>query len=955
MNKIKAIISSVISVLLVAVIIGSVVASVMFFDFANEYWSSLQGSSNSALPANYTLEDAFETSKEVNVRGMEEGAVLLRNEDNVLPLGDSARINLFGYASVDTTEAVGSATATGSTLEKYNFKRGFEESGLSVNNDLYEWYKSNTDKSNTSNFFDFSVEYNVPEVKLSEIPADVISSAKDYSDVAVYVVGRVGSEESDPPSNMDGEGKYQDTTYDGRMRKFLQLTDTERQNLQDLKAKGFKVVLLVNSTSIIELPEVEDYDIDACVFMGTPGAVGTIGVGNLLQGKANFSGRTTDTFAYDMSDAPAYNTYSTFQPENGETVRKRNYYANADKWADTFQGAVDSYYHYYEGIYVGYKFYETRWIGDDNKYTPEGEAEYHQHVQYPFGYGLSYTNFEWSNPVWIIGEKGGKITVSVDVENKGTVAGKDVVELYYSLPFYNKGENTLEKAAVNLGGYVKTNLLEPGQKETYTIEMDFDELASYDYKVNKAYILEHGDYEFSLRTDAHTSVFTEDWSLDKDIIYNEANDGKRATDLVEATNQFDYALDDGNIIYVSRSDWEGTMPQGFDSEKENVNLSQENIDRYHDEETLGANVDPISKDSEHQKGSSKPLTEQENGLTVKDMVGVEYDDPKWDSLLDEMTVNEMKVINAKAAYRINGAESIGMETVLDVDGPSGVNAPTVGKYGTSFINGTIMASTWNDELIEELGVALGDEFILVGASGCYGPAFNIHRSPLNGRNSEYYSEDSYLTGKVAAANTRGLQAHGLYVYAKHYAAYAVSSEASFCSVWVNEQALREIYLKAFEMAVKEGKAKGLMCSYTGLGTSRNVMDYGLLTQVPRNEWGFNGVIISDAITDGYDYDLAIRAGLNLCLNPSASNGSLSGKTITKATTSSVYGMECLRESTKAIVYRYVNSAAMAIKNDAFPGWLFIVAAMDIMLALIVFGYISLVIIPSIKENKANNN
>ena len=951
MKKLKAISGSIIALLLVAVIVGSLVASSMFYDFANDYWSSLKGASNSALPADYTLEDAFVTSREVNVRGMEEGAILLRNEDSVLPLGENAKINLFGYASVDVTEAVGSATATGSTLEKYNFKRGFEQSGLTVNNDLYDWYKANTDKSNTSNFFDFSVEYNVPEIKLSDIPANVMSAAKDYSPVAVYVVGRVGSEESDPPPNMDGEGKYEDTTYDGRMRKFLQLTDTERENLQALKANGFKVVLLINSTSIIELPEVEDYKIDACVFMGTPGAVGTIGIGNLLQGKVNFSGRTTDTFAYDMSDAPAYNTYSTFQPENGTTARKRNYYANASEWAGSFQGEVDSYYHYYEGIYVGYKFYETRWIGDDNTYTPQGEKEYKEHVQYPFGYGLSYTNFEWSNPVWAIGEKGGKITVSVDVENKGAVAGKDVVELYYSLPFYNKGEDTLEKAAVNLGGYVKTALLEPGQKETYTIEMDFDELASYDYKINKAYVLEHGDYEFSLRTDAHTPVFTEAWTLDKDIIYNEAHDGKRATDLVEATNQFDYARDDGNIIYVSRADWEGTMPQGFDSEKEDVNLSKENVARYLDTETLGANVDPVSKDAEHQKGTSKPLTEQDNHLTVRDMVGVAWDDPKWDQLLDEMTVNEMKTINAKAAYRINGAESIGMETVLDVDGPSGVNAPTVGKYGTAFINGTIMASTWNDELIEELGVALGDEFILVGAAGCYGPAFNIHRSPLNGRNSEYYSEDSFLTGKVAAANTRGLQEHGLYVYAKHYAAYAVSSEASYCSVWLNEQALREIYVKAFEMAVKEGNAEGIMCSYTGLGTSRNVMDYGLLTQLPRNEWGFRGVIISDAITSGYDYDLAIRAGLNLCLNPSASNGSLSGKTVTKATTGSVYGMECLRESTKEIVYRYVNSVAMGIEHDTSPGWLYLIIAMDVLLALIAIACITLVVIPSIKKRK----
>ena len=951
MKKLKAIGGSVIALLLVAVIVGTSVASAMFYDFANDYWSSLKGASNSALPADYTLEDAFVTSREVNVRGMEEGAILLRNENKLLPLGESAKVNLFGYASVDVTEAVGSATATGSTLEKYNFKRGFEEAGLAVNGDLYDWYKANTDKSNTSNFFDFSVEYNVPEIKLSDIPANVLSAAKDYSPVAVYVIGRVGSEESDPPSNMDGEGKYQDTTYDGRMRKYLQLTDTERENLQALKAQGFQVVVLVNSTSIIELGEMEDYKIDACVFMGTPGAVGTIGIGNLLQGKVNFSGRATDTFAYDMSDAPAYNTYSTFQPINGVSTRVRNYYANASAWADSFQKEVDSYYHYYEGIYVGYKFYETRWIEDDNTYTPAGEAEYQKHVQYPFGYGLSYTSFEWSNPVWTIGEKGGKITVSVDVQNTGSVAGKDVVELYYSLPFYNKGADTLEKAAVNLGGYVKTALLEPGQKETYTIEMDFDELASYDYKINKAYVLEHGDYTFSLRTDAHTPVFTQDWTLGADIIYDDAHDGKRATDLVAATNQFDYANDDGNIIYVSRSDWEGTMPQGFDSEKEGVMLSQANIDRYLDPETLGANVDPISKDAEHQKGSSKPLTEQENGLTVRDMVGVAWDDPKWDTLLDQMTVNEMKTINAKAAYRINGAESIGMETVLDVDGPSGVNAPTVGKYGTAFINGTIMASTWNDELIEELGVALGDEFILVGAAGCYGPAFNIHRSPLNGRNSEYYSEDSFLTGKVAAANTRGLQAHGLYVYAKHYAAYAVSSEASFCSVWLNEQALREIYVKAFEMAVKEGQAEGIMCSYTGLGTSRNVMDYGLLTQLPRNEWGFRGVIISDAITSGYDYDLAIRAGLNLCLNPSASNGSLSGKTVTKATTSSVYGMECLRESTKEIVYRYVNSVAMGIEHDTNPGWLYIIIGMNVLFALIAAGVVTLVVVPSLKRRK----
>ena len=926
-KKTLGIVGIVVSAVLAVIMVVTAVLSVSASSFITLWWSSFSEKGNSAL-GDLTGDQAVENSKNVSVKAMEEGAVLLRNEDNTLPLASGTKVNLFGYYSVKPLTAAGGSSSVGNAAPSADIKQGLEAAGLEVNSSLYTYQYNQTTDDKAGNIFTMETSYTIKEFKYDKIKTDgYIDSAKAYSNIAIYVMSRTASEKNDAPVKQNAEGET------GEGKNYLQITSYERNMLENLKKDFSKVIVLLNNATMFEIGCLEEYDIDAVLFMATPGNYGTYGVGNILTGKVSPSGKLSDTYSYDVTDNPAYYTYGT------------NAYTNASEWSDITAYAnkriksLDEnnarYYHYYEGIYVGYRYYETRFIGDDNVYTAAEEAEYQKHVQYPFGYGLSYTTFSWSDPVWKIGEKGGKISVSVTVTNTGSVEGKDVVEVYMTAP-YTKGG--IEKSAVELVGYAKTKSLKKGDSDTVTIEFDYDDMASYDYKTEKCYVLDAGEYTLSLRSDAHTvkEDLTKKFSVDKKIVYKDSADGKRASDKTEATNQFEEVnAGDGSITYVSRGDWAGTMPTVRD--ELNPATASASVVAAIKNSVHGSYVDGPDKDEENaaKYGYTAITTDAENGLTIDDVAGLkDYDSPIWNELLDQLSIEDMRRLYGDGAYRVSSVKSIGMKLTVDADGPTGLNATSIGQYGTKTVSPTIWACTWNDELIEELGKCYADEFLLGGAVGIYGPSINIKRTAFNGRNGEYISEDPLLTGKIAAAYVRGYQGEGGYVYLKHYAVYGCAGNAS-SMVWENEQGIREIYTRAFEIAVKEADAKGMMVSFNKLGTSLNTCNYALLTTLPRGEWGFMGCFVSDGIsTSGWDCNLGVRAGLDLILDSSwdAQMISWADATVDSSVTKSVYGQNVLRESAKRLIYRYANSAAVTAIRDFTPTWIILVVALEVVFA-----------------------
>lgn len=965
--KTTGIMGIVISAILLILIVALTIASVMANSSITLWWSSFSQTGNSALPENVTRESLTENMKEIGTEVMEEGAVLLENNNDVLPLSTNSTVNLVGYYGVNALVASGGSVSVGSTnISSVTLKEGLEAAGLTVNESLYNAQVALNGDERYQNIFSMVESYEIAEYGLADLE-DELTAAESVSQTAIYVMGRTAAEKNDPITNnasFDGDTMTSSgwgAQADGKQVEnghYLEFTDTEREMLKSLNEHFDNVIVLLNLATPMELGAFEEEGVtpDAVVYMGTTGTYGAYGIGNLLTGKATFSGKLSATYSYDVTDNPAFYTYGT------------NTYANASEWADLTKWQSDNvnsldenyanYYHYYEGIYVGYRYYETRYIGNDNVYTDEEEAAYQKAVQYPFGYGLSYTDFTWSNAKWNIGNQGGEISVSVDVTNTGDVAGKDVVELYYTAPYIAGG---IEKSAVNLGGYVKTDLLNPNETQTVTITMNYDDMASYDYQTEKSYVLDEGTYTLSLRSDAHTvkDSMTKTFDVSSKIVYRDNADGKRSTDNVAAVNQFDtLTAGDGSITYVSRNDWEGTMPTQRDSEKV-VNASQDVIDAILNE-VHGSYVDGPDKDEENAtaKGwTSDIVTNAENGLTVDQFAGMEdYDNEAWESLLDQLSIEDMRTLYTDGAYRVASVASIGMKLTVDADSGVGLNATSISQYGVKVPGPQIWAGTFNDELIEEMAKYIGYDFLLAGAVGIYGPACNLMRSPFNGRNGEYMSEDPLLTGKITAAYDRGAQGVGCYVYNKHYAVYGCAGNAS-AMTWLNEQVLREIYVRHFEIAVKEGGAKGMMVSFSKIGTSLNVASYNLLTTLPREEWGFQGAFVSDGIsTTAWNQDLGLLAGLDLVLDASVDSGmtSYQDAVVSSRVTSSIYGRHMMRESAKRLIYRYCNSAASTAIRDFTPTWIAFIVVFNVILAAGIVCCVFFMIKPAffLKKKKA---
>lgn len=825
----------------------------------------------------------------------DEGFVLLKNNGNTLPLSNQ-KVNVFGYSSIDINFG-GTGSGSGSSAYNVGFYEGLANAGIEVNEELKSFYNdAYTSKQESNALVMIGGDYNNYEPAADQYSESLLANAKSFSDTALIVLTRNGGEGGDLPTDTAG--------YEGGAtgEHYLELNQNERSMVALVEENFENVVVIVNSSNAMELGFLDDAAIDAALWIGGPGCEGCNSLGEILVGTINPSGRLADTYVYDVTSNPSYYNFGQFLYTNTD-----NKYQLIFENPGVFNGEHYAFVDYAEGIYVGYRYYETRWI--DNTTNECDEAAYAQAVQYPFGYGLSYTQFtqEISN----FADDGTAVSVDVTVTNVGDTAGKDVVQLYFTPPYYEGG---IEKAHVNLIDYGKTRLLNPGESDTITIRFQYEDMASYDYQNNRCYVLEHGDYAIKLMNNAHELVEEKTVSVAEDIIYNEQHAGARSTDALAAENQFDDVSFGNDVTYLSRADWKGTIPTARTKNKE---ASSEII----------AELENQKLSQEQQSETAEDIVVADHGLDLDDMKGLDYDDEKWGQLLEQIEVSDMVNLIANGGYATAAIEKIGKRATLDQDGPQGINSLISGDVkGIVFPSEVVVASTFNKELAEKMGKALGSESAAYGIAGLYGPAMNTHRSPFGGRNYEYYSEDGVLAGKTSAAFVKGANAAGIYCYMKHFALDEQETERLDISIWCNEQAMRELYLKPFEICVKEGSVTAAMASDSFIGATWAGLRDELMNTILRDEWGFNGMVITDFVTsNSKDADRAIRSGTDLSLT------TLGNLTPSELSTGTPAGRQALRTATHNILYTVANSDAQNISKEAFPTWVLLFAALDLIM------------------------
>lgn len=894
--------------ILVVCLVAAIVADILVVTYKGMIMLFFRGSTTTTIEM--TEAEALSDAREFTQKTEGEGLVLLKN-DGTLPLTGVTKVNVFGNCSYQNLyQGSGSASSWFKRDLNVNLKSGLENAGFEVNPGLWKFYEDhyrdrNDQAGGTANMtgadasiFEQSMEtygnYNYNG-------QDILSYSESYSDTAIVVFGRAGGEGGDAKMEMSGvtggdEGKH-----------YLELQQLEIDLLDYVKENYKNVIVLLNTPMPIETGFADDEAVDACIWFGMPGSTGNNAVGEVLKGKITPSGHLVDTWAYEMESAPSFYNFGDYTYSN---------------FTDPLGMGREKYVYYNEGIYVGYRYYETA--------AAEGFIDYEDTVQYPFGYGLSYTTFSWSDPEWNIGSKNGKTEVSVTVTNTGkTYSGKDVVQLYYHAPYIES--EGIEKSEVVLGGFAKTKLLAPGESDTVTITMDYDDMASYDYKNEKAYVLSAGEYELSLRSDSHTvkDGLTKKFAVANKIVYNE-DGGKRSSDEIVATNIYDdVTAGDGSFGVISplltRSDFAGTFPK---SRTQSANATvNEKTAALMGNSYAGSSLDIDNLDRDHPDAEA-PTTGADNGLIITDMIGLDYDDPMWDKLLDQLTLSEMKTLFGNCGWHNPAVVSIEKAMAVDMDGAEGLHNLTNDKTGNQYTITVILASTWNADLATEFGEVFGNECLVEGVSGLYAPSMNTHRSPFGGRAFEYYSEDGLLSGKMAAAQINKMQEKGLTVYIKHYFMNdQETNRQKTVHTWATEQAIREIYARPFEISVKEAKATGFMAGYNAIGTSWTGASYATMTLLPRNEWGFKGRILTDACDDyvTYSSDAAVVAGVDMWLTAMKAD-------VTSKITGSNYGLQCLRRAAHNQLYVFANSAAVQMEIEWNYGWIAIVVAINIALA-----------------------
>ncbi len=846
---------------------------------------------------------AQEASAQITQEVESEGAILLKN-DGVLPMTGAGKVNVFG-STVDDLSYGGTGSGSGDSSANVNLYQAFEQAGFEVNPDLKSFYEQNAQSAQNMGLV--GTDWNLYELPMSDYPADLLAGARDYSDTAIVVITRKGGEGWDLPLDMA------DYTGSEAGRSYLELTPNEEALLAEVEGSYENVVLVLNSPNAMELGFVDSDAIDAALWIGTPGSRGMNAVADILAGKVNPSGRTTDTFAYDVTSAPSYYTMGSHDYTNTA-------YADGTLFGGTGDAESAGIYHfvnYNEGIYVGYRYYETA--------AADGFIDYASTVQYPFGYGLSYTTFDQT--LDSVSESAGTVTAHVTVTNTGSVAGKDVVQLYVHAPYTLGG---IEKPEVQLAAFDKTKLLEPGESQTLELTFNMEDQASYDYSGIKAqggaYVLEAGDYEVRLQSNSHDVIDSAVVNVPADRIYNDANDGARSSELVAATNQFDDMTEGCDFTMLSRADWAGTFPTEMTpAEVEATDEFNQTLNSYLSGDGLEA-------------GEGEDITFANHGLKLSDMAGLDYDDPKWDQLLEQLSVNDMVDLVGNGGWGTHAISSISKPALIDCDGPAGVNNMIGAVKGNQFTGASVLAATWNVELAQRVGEAMGAEAAAYHVAGLYGPACNIHRSPFSGRNFEYPSEDPFISGMITAAESKGINSKGVYSYFKHFVAndQETNRDNGGLVTWLNEQALREIYMRPFQIVVQDGDTTAVMTSFNRLGVVPTAESPELLQNVLRGEWGFHGCVITDCVMAAttQNIDRSLRAGNDLILT---FLGNMQAGTATRDT---VAGHHALRAASHNILYMVANSNALQTCYPMPYGWVIGLRVIQVVLvALFVLYYV----------------
>ena len=855
-----------------------------------------------------TNEEAAEVAEEI----MEDGIVLLKNE-SLLPLNETKKLNIFGWESINPAYGGAGSGGINDLYDIVSLNQGLENAGFSINQELVDFY-NNYGADNP----EMSIQkqsWTLPEPPVDTYSDELIKSAKEYSDVAVVVLSRkAGEGHNDIPMDVrkaayDNNSDEYDDFPEGEH--YLQLSQTER-DMVDMVCSNFdNVIVVYNGANQFELGFADEYpQIKSVVWCPGTGNVGFNALGKVFSGEVNPSGKTPDTFIYDMTTAPWWN--------NAEKTEYTNLADMAVEGmnAGTAQVYAPAFTNYVEGIYVGYKYYETA--------AQEGAIDYDKTVQYPFGYGLSYTEFE--QKMGELEEKDRQISVDVEVTNTGDVAGKDVVEVYYKPPYTNGG---IEKSSANLIEFAKTDLLQPGESQTVTVTFSIEDMASYDENNAKAYVLEKGDYVISINSDSHTVLDQKTYTADKDVVYKGEN--KRASDDTAATNVFEDAK--GDITYLSRADHFANYEEAT-AAPASAELGEPYVSEYH----LNSNFDKTTYLNDE---DVMPTTGADNGLTLADMRDADYDDPRWEKLLDQLTVDEMANMIAMAGYQTAAMDSVGKVATLDFDGPAAINNNFTGVGSIGFPIEVVVASTWNKELAQAWGECMGKISQEMGAEGWYAPGMNTHRTAFGARNYEYFSEDGVLAGNMGAKAVEGARKYGVYSYIKHFALY--EGNAKMVSVWSNEQAIREIYLKPFEISVKQGGANAVMVSWSFLGDKWTGESSNLMNTVLRDEWGFRGMALTDFFrNNGHGFmnaDAALANGVDAMLS------TFNGEENNVANPEHPTAVLQMRNACKNVMYTVVSSWAYDGEHEetGMENWKKAGIGIDIVIALFMAGMEVLVI------------
>ncbi len=854
-------------------------------------------------------EETSEESKELVQKIAEEGIVLLKNDEQLLPLAENSNLNVFGWAS---TNPCYGGTGSGSLSDAYptvSLLQGLEDAGFQLNTELSDFYTAY--RAERPEVGMWAQDWTLPEPTAASYTAEMLENAKAFSDTAMVVITRVGGEGADLPTDVsqvtyeDNSSEYKDFEAGEH---YLQLSKTEKDML-DLVCENFdKVVLVYNGANPMELGFVEDYSqIKSAIWCAGTGQSGFEAFGEIVAGEINPSGKTVDTFVKDLTETPTWNNFGNFVYDNVDEYQ----YVSTNRHTGNVDTNLPTFVNYVEGIYVGYRFYETA--------ADEGLIDYDQTVLYPFGYGLSYTSF--TQEMGELSEQDGTISFDVTVTNTGDVSGKDVVEVYYNPPYTNGG---IEKASANLIAFDKTDLLAPGASETVTISFSAEDMASYDESGDGCYVLESGDYQISINEDSHNEIESRTYSVAETVRYE--GDNARSTDAQVASNQFGYA--EGEVTYLSRAD-------GF-ANYEEATAAPENYSMSDDVKAVFINNAVYDPEKYNDAADEMPTTGAKNGMTLAELRGADYDDERWETLLDQLTISDMDNMIALGGYQTLGASSVGKVSTVDCDGPASINNNFTGVGSVGFPSAVMIASTWNTDLALEFGESIGKMADEMDVSGWYAPAMNTHRSAFAGRNFEYYSEDGVLAGRIAANAVIGAEKYGVYAYIKHFALndQETNRNVMLCT-WANEQSIREIYLRPFEIAVKDGGAKAVMSSFNYIGAEWAGASSALCNTVLRDEWGFRGFVLTDYFgVYGYmNSDQAIRGGTD-CMLVAYDTETNHVKDSTSAT-----GVKAMRQACKNIMYTVVNSRAYAAENldTGLPTWQIMAIGIDVVLGIAIIG------------------